>query len=162
MKQEIIESLKQENKKLMDLYNDIEQQLMRTVFINNMLNDNIMTFETDKDGNIIYSSELFLNLVGYPKEEIYGQNIFSCNFIDSCSLFYLKDILSVNKMWNGDIRYVIKDKEYLWVHCRVFPIINNDHKVDGYKFINTDITDRKKMDSFLGDIFPMDSFKMVL
>ncbi len=160
--EDIIKNIKLENEQLKELYDDLEKQHMKMIFINNMLNENIMTLEINKNGDILYASELFLKFIEYRENELRDINIYNSSFIDQNSLKELRNALIRSNTWNGEIKYITKSDDEIWVNCRVFPIINSEHNIEGYKFIKTDITQNKKIDSYLSDIFSLNDFKIAL
>lgn len=135
---DIINNIILENKHLKELYNDLEKQHMKTIFINNMLNENIMTLEINKNGDIVYISDLFLQFIEYRESELKNMNIYNCNFIDQDSLKELQNALAKDNIWNGVIKYITKCDDEIWTYCRVLPIRDSEHNIDGYKFIKTE------------------------
>ena len=45
-----------------------------------------------------------------------------------------------------------KDGNFYWVDSIVFPILNHQQEIIGYKSIRIDITDKKKLSGMLGDL----------
>ncbi|MFA6788109.1 MAG: PAS domain S-box protein [Arcobacteraceae bacterium] len=55
-------------------------------------------------------------------------------------------------IWRGEVKNRKKDGNFYWVDSIVFPILNHQQEIIGYKSIRIDITDKKKLSGMLGDL----------
>ncbi len=105
--------------------------------------------ETDPQGNIIYSNDIFCEISGYTKEELLGQphNIVRHPDMDSKIFKEMWSTIKSGKIWRGRVKNKKKDGGYYWVDAIITPIIENGEIVK-YMASRQDITklvDSEKM-----------------
>ncbi|RXJ89703.1 hypothetical protein CRV01_07460 [Arcobacter sp. CECT 8983] len=145
--QEKIEKLSQENKSL-------KEQLFRLDYVYSFFNKYAITSETNIDGNITYVSKPFIDISGYTEEELLGQNhriVRHPDMEDRVFENMWKNIIS-KKVWRGEIKNLKKNGGYYWVDSIIFPILNKDDEIEGFKSIRFDITDAKKTSDIVHEI----------
>lgn len=110
-----------------------------------------ITSFTNAQGAIIEVNSEFLSITGYTRDEIIGEHFEVFRDEDTC-----KEIME--SMKKGIIhKCEIKNKkhtfteEYYWTGIVVIPMIKND-EIYGYKFVEEDITEQRKVGGILDDI----------
>lgn len=110
----------------------------------NAINRSNAVIEFDLDGNIIFANDSFLNVLGYPQEEIIGKHH---------SIFIEDDIKDTNeyrnfwktlgkgKFFSGEITRKKKDGSLIYLQATYNPIIGPDGKPYRVMKIATDITE---------------------
>jgi PAS domain S-box-containing protein len=107
--------------------------------------------ETDLQGTITSSNELFSITSKYPKEEIIGQNHRLVNSGHHPKAFFeqlWKRILSGN-IWKGEIKNRAKDGQYYWVDTTIIPKTDESGVINGFISFRYDITSRKMAEAEL-------------
>ncbi len=60
-------------------------------------------------------------------------------------------------LMNGTTIFITqKDGSFYWVDSIVFPILNHEQEIQGYKSIRIDITDKKHLEGMLNELFSSD------
>jgi len=110
-----------------------------------------ITSLTDTNGHIIDVNNEFLSISGYTRDEIIGEHFEILREEDEAKKI-------IESMKQGQIyKCEIKNKkrsysdEYYWTGLVVIPMIKND-EIYGYKFVEEDITEQKKVGGILDDI----------
>lgn len=98
---------------------------------------------TDKDGNITYANDKFLEITGYTPEEIVGKSYKILSPKDTKEEFYaeLWDTISNGNIWHGVIKNITKAGKDFWAKTTVVPIKDLDNKIMQYLAIKFDITE---------------------
>lgn len=112
-----------------------------------IVDQNILTAQTDLNGIIIYVSDAFCKLSGYRKEELMGVNHNIVRHSDtSDSLFkgMWKSIQS-GKIWKGEHKNQKKNGDTYWVNTTITPDFDYKGNITSYTGIGTDITNEKKI-----------------
>ena len=110
-----------------------------------------ITSLTDTNGHIIDVNNEFLSISGYTRDEIIGEHFEILREEDEAKKI-------IESMKQGQIyKCEIKNKkrsysdEYYWTGLVVIPMIKHD-EIYGYKFVEEDITEQKKVGGILDDI----------
>jgi len=110
-----------------------------------------ITSLTDTNGHIIDVNNEFLSISGYTRDEIIGEHFEILREEDEAKKI-------IESMKKGQIyKCEIKNKkrsysdEYYWTGLVVIPMIKHD-EIYGYKFVEEDITEQKKVGGILDDI----------
>ncbi|WP_022850453.1 cache domain-containing protein [Limisalsivibrio acetivorans] len=113
-----------------------------------IVDENVITSETDKDGNITSASEAFCRVSGYSKEELIGQNHRILRHDETEEGVYneLWETITKGNTWRGELRNKRKNGETYWVSAYVSPRYDKEGNVFGYISIRQDITDRKMVE----------------
>lgn len=96
-------------------------------------------------GIVIEANELFLNSIGYAKEEVIGQpHTIFCTSEFSASEAYKKhwEDLNKGKKISGNIKRIHKDGSVIWLEATYFPVLNKYGKVVEIIKIASDVTER--------------------
>lgn len=112
-----------------------------------IVNQNVITSTTNKDGVIIDVSEAFCEISGYTKEETIGKTHSIVRHPDVPIEFYknMWDTLLAKKEWRGEIRNLNKSEKEYWVFASITPIIKHG-EIEGFTAIRTNITDKKHIE----------------
>ncbi|MCP3852071.1 MAG: diguanylate cyclase [Gammaproteobacteria bacterium] len=113
-----------------------------------MINNHVITSETDLHGNITYVSSAFCNISGYTKEELIGKNHNLVRHPDMSSEVYedLWETIQSGSMWQGEIKNKCKDGSYYWGSVYIEPVLDKGGDCIGYRAILEDITDKKHIE----------------
>lgn len=122
--------------------------------------------EFDLEGNILYANELFLNMMGYTKEELEGAH--HCLFVEDeysstteCEKFW--PTLARGQFIQGEFWRIHKSGDSVWIKGSYTPVLdlnNQPYKVVKYAY---DITYQKKLEGKLKDqILKLNDYKFAL
>lgn len=114
-----------------------------------VLDQHAIVSMTDCDGIITYINEHFINITGYSKKELIGQN-HSIIKSDVHSNDFFKEMwieISKGESWHSEICNRKKTGELFWIHTTIVPQLDESGQVVQYMAISTDITRRKLIES---------------
>jgi len=106
---------------------------------------------TDADGIITDVNEKFVEISGYSRDELIGQNHRIINSGVYPKAFYkeLWDTISSGKVWQGEVCNRRKDGSLYWVESTVVPFLDGDGVPFKYYAVRTDITAIKEAEEAL-------------
>lgn len=121
---------------------EIEKRLKS---FNKLIDEHIISSETDLRGYITDVSSAFCHISKYTRKELIGQNQNIVRHPDMPKEIYknLWKIISENQVWIGEIKNITKDGIDYWVHTTISPKFNEFNEKIGYISIRQDITDKK-------------------
>lgn len=153
-----IEQLNSQNEVLFTYKEQIEelnQRLSKKIQIKSkqlegyveIIDQYVITSQTDLYGNITYASEAFCKISGYTKEELIGQNHRLIRHPDMPKELFeeLWRTISSRKMWHGEIKNRKADGGDYWVDTTITPNIE-EGVIIGYTAIRHDISDKKMIE----------------
>lgn len=116
------------------LYKAIEQGSSMVMIIN-------------KDNIVDYVNNKYLEVTGFDKEEIIGQNADDLrDYGDSADAYLLmKQTLQNGDIWHGEYPGKKKSGETFWCYESVSPIKNEKNEIVNYISIREDVSERKQM-----------------
>ena len=110
---------------------------------NKVLNKSCIISMTDRKGIITYINDYFVEISGFSREELIGQNHNIVRHPDMPKSVF-KEVWSTigkGKMFVGNIKNRCKDGSHYWVDAYIIPIIGADGKPEAYIGIRYDITE---------------------
>jgi PAS domain S-box-containing protein len=107
--------------------------------------------ETDLQGRIIRINDLFLQMYGYTREEIIGQNhrILKSGHQSDEVFEDMWRTITKGQMWRGEVRNRSKEGKYYWVLLTITPVLSIEGKVLKYIGVSFDITAQKQQEEAL-------------
>ncbi len=103
---------------------------------------------TDIDGTITYVNDLFVQISGYSKEELIGQNhsLLSSGVHNKKFWKKMYDTVSHGEVWHNEVCNKAKSGSLYWVDTTIIMIKDADGKPQSYIAIRADITQRKQIE----------------
>jgi len=108
----------------------------------NAIKELFIIIEIDLHGNIIYTNNLFQNILGYSRGEILG--------VPYLKLLYSSDKESINKevenalslseQWHGVVKCKKKTGDFCFVETTIFPVLNTFGKIEKLIAFGNNIT----------------------
>ena len=103
----------------------------------------------DMDGRIVYWNKSAERLTGWSRDEILGERTHSCLYDpdEEDKLRRCWETLMQEGEWTGELRMLTRDEEELIVESRWTLVRDESGAPDRVLVINTDITERKRLES---------------
>lgn len=132
------------NHRLTEKIESKSQQLTEYV---NIIDNYVITSQTDEKGIITYASDAFCKISGYAREELIGKNHRIIRHPDMPSEFFeiLWATITSGEIWHGEIKNRRADGSYYWVDTTISPNMEKGEIV-GYTAVRYDITDKKRIE----------------
>ncbi|MFZ0454355.1 MAG: PAS domain S-box protein [Ignavibacteriaceae bacterium] len=102
---------------------------------------------TDTEGIIEYVNPKFIEITGYPFDEVIGKkpNILKSGYIPPEDYKELWETITGKKEWHGNFLNKKKNGELFWESASISPIINNNGEITNFIAVKEDITEKKKI-----------------
>lgn len=109
---------------------------------------------SDREGKILYTNDRFLELTGYTREELLGQDhrIVNSGYHSKEFFGQMWSTILDGRTWRGEIRNQAKDGHYFWVDAVIVPQQDAEGSVVRFVSIRTDITRLKSIEAELKDL----------
>ena len=93
----------------------------------------LIVSRTDTTGILTHCNQSFIEMSGYTKEELIGQNHYLLRHPDMPAVAFkdLWDTIKQGDKWHGYVKNLRKDGLYYWVKATVIPNVR-DNKIIGY------------------------------
>ncbi|PTW00202.1 PAS domain S-box-containing protein [Halanaerobium saccharolyticum] len=103
---------------------------------------------TDPEGCIEYVNPRFVELTGYSREEVLGENPRILKSGCHQKEFYqnLWQTISSGQKWSGEFLNLKKSGEKFWEQASITPIIDRQGEISSYVAVKKDISQRKQME----------------
>lgn len=116
------------------------------------LDEAAIVSEADLNGNIIFVNNKFVEISGYSREELIGQNHRVLNSHTHNAQFFANmwRTISQGNIWHGDVCNRAKNGRIYWVKSTIVPILDpQTHKPIRYQSIRFEITKHKQLEQEL-------------
>lgn len=119
---------------------------------------------TDSKGYIEYTNNMFSELTGYKKEEVYKQHtrVLKSGKTNDDEYKQLWESISQGCLWSGEFYNKRKDGSLFWISASISPIYDNFGKIVKYLGIQEDITEKKLLNEKLTFLAQNDSLTTLL
>jgi len=113
-----------------------------------IVDENVITSATDREGTITYASDAFCRISGYTREELLGKNHRIVRHPDIPASLYeeLWATITAGRIWRGTIKNRAKEGHDYWVEITIAPTRDDQGNITGYTAIHHDITDKKRIE----------------
>ncbi len=135
------------NNALIDMAKDVRDSKKQVEDQKKALDSSAIVVETDDRGKITYVNEKFIEISGYSRGELLGQDhrIINSGFHDKDFFKELWGTIKNGLVWKGEIKNRSKDGEFYWVDTTIYPVRGNDNKIFKFIAIRLDITEPKRI-----------------
>jgi PAS domain S-box-containing protein len=122
----------------------LESALQQARALASTVNIHAIVSEADRHGVITDCNDLFVQISGYSREELIGQNhrIVNSGYHSQSFWDEMWGTISSGTPWRGEICNRSKNGQEYWVDSMIAPFIGNDGFVEKYVSVRTDITQR--------------------
>lgn len=131
------------------LKNRIHEELLqaKNLFeqLNFALNSSAIVAITDVSGKILHVNDKFVEISGFRREELLGQDHRILNSGHHSKEFFedLWKTIGQGKVWRAQVRNKRKEGSYYWVDSTIVPLKNVKGKIHQFVALRYDITDQK-------------------
>ncbi|MBL0708753.1 MAG: PAS domain S-box protein, partial [Sulfurimonas sp.] len=136
IKKELKDDLNISDKNFKEAYKT-SQEYQKAIEESNILS------RADIDGNITYVNDKFIEISGYSKEELIGNNHNIVKHPATSKQIHknMWETITSGKTWKGQLRNKAKDGSSHYVESAIVPILDDDGKILEYLGIRHDVTD---------------------
>ncbi len=129
--------------------NKLAEKVRELDFQKFALDEHAIVSIADAKGDITYVNQQFVDISGFPHEELLGQNHRMLNSDLHAKAFFadLWQTIGSGNVWHGDIRNSKKKGGFYWVRATIVPFLDEQGKPFQYVAIRTDITERKLVEA---------------
>ena len=108
--------------------------------------DELIVSRTDLNGTITYANDTFLEISGYSKDELIGQNHSIVRHPDMPNSIFedLWKTIKEKKQWNGNVKNLRKDGGYYWVNATISGVYKDNILIE-YKSVRIPLSYDKKL-----------------
>lgn len=112
-----------------------------TAAVYELVDDDVLISRSDLQGRITYVNQTFVDVSGYPMEELMGEphNLFRHPSMPNAVFQNLWETIEAGKTWQGLIKNRRQSGEAYWMHTTIAPLLDGD-RVVGYTSIRRKAT----------------------
>lgn len=112
-----------------------------TAAVYELADDDVLISRSDLQGRITYVNQTFVDVSGYPLEELMGEphNLFRHPSMPNAVFQNLWETIEAGKTWQGLIKNRRQSGEAYWMHTTIAPLLDGD-RVVGYTSIRRKAT----------------------
>ena len=136
------------NRDITSRIKETELQLKLSTAVEQSANTVIIT---DKNGNIEYVNEKFVQLTGYTRNEVIGKNPRFLKSGKQTAGFYKKmwDTIKSGEQWFGEFKNIKKNGDSYWESVTISPILNKPGEIINFIALKEDISKKKEIEKNL-------------
>ena len=101
----------------------------------------------DLAGNILFWNKGAERMYGWPRQEVVGRNIGEFLYTDPKKFEEVNDLTISRGEWHGELQHLTKERNQITVEGRWTLIRDNEGHPKSVLAINTDVTERKKIEA---------------
>lgn len=111
---------------------------------NEIINQYVLSYQIDKEGNITELSDAFTKFIKYTKEELLGKefSLIRQKDIDDIEFEDLMQAVDKNFQWEGILKLIDQNAQVYWLETKIKPTFNKYGDTVGYIFISFDVTNK--------------------
>ncbi len=127
------------------LTNSFNTMMVELAFQKKALDQHAVVSTADQDGVITYVNNKFLDISGYAREELIGNNhrVIKSNIHPPEFYKEMWETITHGNVWQGEICNLSKAGEKFWLSSTIVPFLDKQGVPKHYVAIRTDITERK-------------------
>ncbi|MGD8525262.1 MAG: response regulator [Thioalkalispiraceae bacterium] len=135
------------------IYDELQAALRDNEYQQNALDAHSIVSMADASGNIIYVNDRFVEVSGYTRNELIGNNHRIVKSGEHSREFFkdMWDTISSGNIWSGEIKNRRKNGDHYWVESTIVPFLDGNGLPYKYVSIRTDITPVMKIQEDLFD-----------
>ena len=135
------------------LYGSLEEAYQDLVAVDVVPEDFTVFVKCDNKGNVSYISERFAELMAFGDAQ--PDNLFDWLNGQGYDAEYLQKIegmVSGGKSWNGDIKAVNGEGDFVWLKLNIVPTLSEKEEVESLMVIGSDETEKKEAEAISREI----------
>lgn len=128
----------------------IKKEQEKTKSMNELFNKHTISLELTLEGKITYISNMFLTISDFKDYDLIGEHYsivrddFKENEFDK-----IKESIKDKGYWKSQVKNKKKTGRSYWLDSLILPILDENEEIEGYKSIEVDITNIKKIEDTL-------------